>query len=63
MNVDEASNSKGASLRLVLTTPDGSIIEQPYTLGFQANNNEAEYEVIIAGLKTATTIGVTELEV
>ena len=63
MNVDEASNSKGDGVGLVLITPDGSIIEQFYTLGFQTTNNEAEYEAVIVGLKMATTLGVTELEV
>ena len=43
--------------------PDGSIIDQSYTLGFGATNKEAEYETIIAGLKMATTLGVMELEV
>jgi len=28
LNVDEASNSKGAGIRIILTTPKGSIIEQ-----------------------------------
>jgi len=32
LNVDEASNSKGTSIRIVLLTPEGSIIEQSFTL-------------------------------
>ena len=61
--MDGASNSKGAGVGVVLTTPDGSIIEQSYTLGFRATNNEAEFETVIAGLKMATTLGIMELEV
>jgi len=56
LNMDRASNGKGAGVGIVLTTPEGSIIEQSCTLGFQATNNEAEYEAIIASLKMATTI-------
>jgi len=63
LNVDGASNSKGAGVGVVITTPDESIIEQSYTLGFRATNNEAEYEAVIAGLKMATTLGVAEFEV
>jgi len=40
---------------LVLTTPDGSVIEQSYMLGFRATNNEAEYEAVITGLRMAAT--------
>ena len=60
--MDGASNGKGAGVEVVLTTPYGSIIEQSYTLGFRATNNETEDEAIIAGLKMATTVGVAELE-
>ena len=63
MNVDKASNNKGAGIGLVLTIPDRSIIEQSYTLKFRATNNETKYEAVVAGLKMATTLWVTELEV
>jgi len=49
LNVDGASNGKRAGVGVVLTTPDGFIIKQSYTLGFRATNNEAEYEAVIAG--------------
>ena len=63
MNVDGASNSKRAGIKIILTTPEGSIIEQSLTLGFPASNNETEYEVVIVRLQTAITLGVTGLEV
>jgi len=63
LNVDGASNSKGVGIGIVLTTPEGSIIEQSFTLGFHASNNEAEYEVVLAGLRAAITLEVTGLEV
>jgi len=55
--VDRASNSKGSEIGIVLATPKGTIIEQSFTLGFTATNNEAEYEGMVVAH------GVTELEV
>ena len=63
LNMDGALNNKGARVRVVLTTPYGSIIEQSYTLGFQATNNEAEYESVIMSLKMTTALGIAALEV
>jgi len=53
----------GAIIEIVLTTPEGSIIEQFFTLGFPVSNNEAEYEVVLAELLMAITLVVTRLEV
>jgi len=50
-------------MKVVLTTPEETIVEQSYTMGFPATNNEVEYEAIIAGLRMATTLGVSRLEV
>ena len=61
--MDGASNSNGAGIGIVLTTPKGSIIEQSFTLGFSVSNNEAEYEAVLTGLQIAITLGVTWLEV
>jgi len=63
LNVDGASNIKGSGIGIILTTPEGTIIEQSYTLSFPTTNNEAKYEVVIAGLRMATTLGVFRLEV
>jgi len=54
---------QGADIRIVLTTPEGSIIEQSFTLSFPASNNETEYEVVLAGLRATITLGVTRFEV
>jgi len=53
----------GAGIGIVLTTPEGSIIEQSFTLGFPASNNEAEYEAVLAGLQAAITLGVAGFSV
>ena len=51
-------NSKGSRVRIVITTPKGSIIEQSFTLGFHATNKEIKYETIV-DLKMVVTLGVT----
>jgi len=63
LNVDGASNSKCIGIDIVLTTLEGSIIEQFYTLGFPATNNKVEYEAVIAGLRMTATLGISILEV
>ena len=61
--MDSASNDKDARIGIVLTTLEGCIIEQSYTLGFRATNNEVEYETVIACLKMVATIEIAKLEV
>jgi len=63
LNVDRALNSKRAGIGIVLTTPEGSIIEQSFTFDFSASNNEGEYEAMLAGLRIAITLEVAGLEV
>ena len=42
--VDGASNAQGSGAGLILTSPEGIDIEYALRFGFQASNNEAEYE-------------------
>ena len=53
LSVDEAANAQGSSAGLILTSPD--MIDKEYALrfGFQASNNEVEYEAVIVGLYLA----------
>ncbi|CAL2257702.1 unnamed protein product [Prunus armeniaca] len=53
LSVDEALNQKGAGAVVVITTPDGTLLEQAITLGFPTSNKEAEYEALLAGLRLA----------
>jgi len=46
--MDGASNSKRVGIEIVLTTLEGYIIEQSFTLGFPTSNNESEYEAVLA---------------
>ena len=53
----------GAGIRIVLTAPEGSIIERSFTFGFPASNYEAENEVVLIGFRMETTLMVTGLEI
>lgn len=61
--VDGASNKHGAGLGIMLTSSDGMIIEQAITLGFPASNNEAKYEALLVGLRSALRMKVSALMV
>uniref|UniRef100_A0A2N9I550 Uncharacterized protein n=1 Tax=Fagus sylvatica TaxID=28930 RepID=A0A2N9I550_FAGSY len=59
--VDGASNAKGLGTGVVIITPDETVIEQSIRLDFKTSNNEAEYEAVLAGLKSAKTLGARRL--
>ena len=61
--VDKAANAQGSGAGLILTSPEGIDIEYALRFGFQASNNEAEYEAVIAGLNLAHSMEVDQLEV
>ena len=61
--VDEASSVAGAGAGIVIITPEGIRLEHSFRLGFRASNNEAEYEVLLAGLRTVLGMGVRDMEV
>ena len=63
LSVDGVANAQGNGAGLIPTSPDG--IDTKYTLifSFQASNNEAEYEAVIAGLNLAHFMEADQLEV
>ena len=63
LSIDGASNAQGSEAGLILTSPEGTDIEYALKFGFQASNNEAEYEAVIAGLNLAHSLEVDQLEV
>ena len=63
LSVDGAVNAQGSGVGLILTSPEGIDIEYALRFGFQASNNEAEYEVVIAVLNLARSMEVDQLEV
>ncbi|GKD04777.1 reverse transcriptase domain-containing protein, partial [Tanacetum coccineum] len=60
--MDGSSDTDGSGAGLILTNPEG--IEFTYALRFRfdATNNEAEYEALIAGLRIAEQMGVKNLQ-
>ena len=63
LSIDGAANAQGSEAGLILTSLEGIDIEYALRLGFQAVNNEAEYEAVIAGLNLAYSMEVDQLEV
>ena len=61
--VDGASNSRDSGVGIVLVSPEGLILEQAVRLTFSASNNEAKYEALMIGLKTAEKLGASHLQV
>ena len=49
--VDGESNVRGFGVEIVMISLVGLRLEKLLRLGFQASNNEAEYEALIAGLR------------
>ena len=63
LSVDGAANAHGSGAGLILTSPDGIDVEYALRFGFQASNNEAEYEAVIVGLNLAHSMEVDQSEV
>ena len=63
LTVDGSSNVNRASIALVLTSPEGYLIQQAIHCGFKAMNNKAEYEALIAGLNFAKDMGIKKLDI
>ena len=49
--MDGASSAKEAEAKVVIITPEGILLEHSFRLGFNASNNEAEYETLLAELR------------
>ncbi len=47
----------------MLVSPEGLVLKQAIRLKFSASNNEAEYEALMIGLKTAKKLGASHLQV
>ena len=61
--VDDASSAKGAGAKIVIITPEEIRLEHSFRLGFRASNNEAEYEALLAGLRTVLGTGAQDVEI
>ena len=63
MYVDGAANQRGSGVGLVVTSPEGIIIEKSLRLGFLATNNEVEYEALLEGMTMVQRMGARIVEV
>ena len=63
LSIDGAANSQGSGAGLILTSPNEIDMEYALRFGFQASNNEAEYEAVIVGLNLTHSIEADQLEV
>ncbi|XP_058189205.1 uncharacterized protein LOC131306793 [Rhododendron vialii] len=60
---DGASNPFGYSIEILLVSPNDSHVPLSYKLRFEVTNNQAKYEVSIAGMEEAMELGAKRLEV
>ncbi|XP_061339423.1 uncharacterized protein LOC133286092 [Gastrolobium bilobum] len=61
--VDGFSNAKGSGARMIVENPNGVAFEHSLSFDFNATNNQAEYEAMIAGLLQAKEMGARRLKV
>ena len=61
--VDGASSTMGAGAGIVIITLEGIRLEHSFRFGFRALNNKAEYEALLAGLRTVLGIGARDVEI
>ena len=53
----------GVGIGLVLTSPEGDLIQQSICRGFLTTNNEAEYEALITRLLLVKDMGIKKLDI
>ncbi|KAI5350779.1 hypothetical protein L3X38_003670 [Prunus dulcis] len=61
--VDGSSNAQGCGAGLVLVSPDKVALEYALRFNFQASNNEAEYEALLAGLRLAKEMDARQIQI
>ena len=61
LSVDGSSNQQGSGAGVILEGPKGLLIEQALRFTFKANNNQAVYKALIAGMLLATEMGARSL--
>jgi hypothetical protein len=63
IHTDGSSTKNAGGVGIIIRSPEGDIIRRAIRLQYTTTNNEAEYETLLAGLKTAKTLGATKLDV
>ncbi|XP_052728231.1 uncharacterized protein LOC108329042 isoform X1 [Vigna angularis] len=60
--VDGSSEKSCGGARIVLEGPDDFVVEQAIIFRFKISNNQAEYEVVLAGLELAKDLGAVSIK-
>ncbi|RDY02358.1 Retrovirus-related Pol polyprotein from transposon 17.6, partial [Mucuna pruriens] len=60
-DISSSSNYTRSGARIILEGPTRVLIEQSLHFEFRANNNQAEYEALLAGMKLAQELGTKKL--
>ena len=63
VHMDGASSAKGAGAEVVIITLEGILLEHSFRMGFNASNNEAEYEALLAGLRVVSRLEAQDVEI
>ena len=61
--VDGSSSAIRFEAGLILTSPEGAVMEYVLHFWFKVSNNETEYKALVTGLKIAKELGVWHLRV
>ncbi|KAK3029876.1 hypothetical protein RJ639_038673 [Escallonia herrerae] len=59
--VDGSSTIGSSGAKIILISPEGFVVEYSLCFGFQASNNEAEYEALLVGIRLAHALKVDSL--
>ena len=63
VHIDGSSTKNARGVGIIIRSPECNIIKRAIRLQYTTTNNEAEYEALLVELKTAKTLGATELDV
>ena len=63
MHVDDAPSAIGAGARIVIITLESIRLEHSFRLGFNASNNEVEYEALLAGLRAVSRLRARDMKI
>ena len=61
--MDGSSNTHGSGAGIVISTPEGDVVECAMRFDFKATNNQAEYEALLASLRVYIALGANEIEI
>ena len=62
MYVDGSSTKNGCGAGIIYESPEGDKFEYALRFKFQASNNEAEYEALLAGIRMCKAAGATKID-